>query len=87
MVIAGLNWVLYQDGLLDDLNYGLAIKLLAMLMLLGCGYWIYKGKNEISKKERRKQLTPVDQKICVMCEGEIVVAKKTHCSRCKLEVF
>ena len=86
-VIAGLIWVLYQDELLDDLSYGLAIKLFAMLMLLGCGYWIYKGRADVSKKERRKHLTPVDQTTCMMCEGEIVVAKKAHCSRCKLEVF
>jgi hypothetical protein len=87
IVIAGLNWVLYQDGLLTNLSYGLVIKLISMLMFIGCGYWIYKGRNEVSKKERRKQLTPVDQKTCIMCEGDIVVAKKTTCSRCKLEVF
>jgi len=86
-VFAGLNWLLYQSGIAEDLSYQVLLKVFTMLALCASIYWIYAGSKKPSKKERRKHLTPVNQETCEKCEGVIVHAKVSRCTRCKLEVF
>ncbi len=75
------------SGLYRHFSFGWIIKTLITFAITAACYWVFRKLNQATFKEQRSKITPVNQQVCVLCDGEIVQKKQPTCSRCKLEVY